>query len=251
MATALATAEPILFQGPLGLMAPPEISIECDAFQGTLGTLLRCVVHQKIDLWDIPLHPICQAYLDYLVESDHGDVEGASAALVAMAYLVERKAFRLLPLPEPEPDEDWADAYDGPEILDFREVLMSLEERFEARQGLFFRASEVKVDYELPVEIGKVTVADLSRALETLLAKAKDEPEALLARPRRSLAEQMKIVARCLTLEPRPLVALVEGEFTRAEAMWWFLALLELIRLGEATVTLDGEALFARMVVEA
>ena len=37
------------------------------------------------------------------------------------------------------------------------------------------------------------------------------------------------------------------GEFTRSEVVWWFLALLELIRLGQAMVTLkDGDVRFKR-----
>ena len=37
------------------------------------------------------------------------------------------------------------------------------------------------------------------------------------------------------------------GEYTRTDAVYWFLALLELIRLGAATVKLDGEeVLFAK-----
>jgi hypothetical protein len=35
------------------------------------------------------------------------------------------------------------------------------------------------------------------------------------------------------------------GDFTRSEVVWWFLALLELIRLGQARVDLkDGDVRF-------
>ena len=252
MALALAPHEPLVMQGPLGLIAPPEIAIECAAFQGTLGTLIKCVLAQKVDLWEIPLHPICQAYVEYLLETDESDVDGAATAMVAMAYLVERKAFRLIPLPEPAEEDLLEGLYDGPEILDFREALLCLEERFEDRQNLFFRSVDVRREYEIPVELGKVTVADLGRALENLLAKAKDEPVVMLGRPRRSLTEQMRVVERCLSLEPRPLEILVEGEFTRTEVLWWFLALLELIRLSQAWVEMspDGVVLFSLRAVE-
>ncbi len=238
-------------QGPLGLIAPPEIAIDCEAFTGTLGTLIRCVLHQKVDLWDIPLRPICQAFLDYVLESQTEDVDSAATALLAMAFLVERKAFRLLPLPEVEAEfED--EVYAGPEILDFKEALNVLEARFEERQDLFFRSVDMRHEYEVPVELGSVTTADLGRALQTLLDKAVDEPNLMMSKPRRSLAEQMRIVDRCLGIKPMPLVELVEGVFNRQEALWWFLALLELMRLGTAGALMseDGEVRFHRIVSE-
>lgn len=252
MSVAVASNESLVLQGPLGLIAPPNIAIECDAFQGTLGALIKCVLHQKIDLWDIPLQPICQAYVEYLLETDENDVDGASTAMVAMAYLIERKAFRLIPLPEPSEEDLLEGLYEGPEIIDFQEALLSLEERFEERQNLFFRSVDVRHEYEIPVSLGKITVADLGRALENLLAKAQEETTVMMSRPRRSLAEQMRVVERCLSHEPRPLETLVEGEFTRAEALWWFLALLELIRLSQAWVELgpDGQVLFSRPAIE-
>lgn len=237
----------------MGLIAPPEIAIECGAFTGTLGTLVRCVMQQKIDLWEIPLYPVCQAYLAYLTEASPDDWDGSSTALLAMSYLVERKAFRLLPLPEPEPEE-WDDAvYEGPEILDFREVLLALEERFESRQNLFFRTSDPRGEYEIPFDLGRVTVDDLGRALQSLLNRATESPEFLVSKPRRSLAEQMEVVERRLSPEPQDLLALMEGEFTKEEAMWWFLALLELIRLGkgQAVCQEDGVVRFWRPEVAA
>lgn len=246
MSVAIVPNETLTLQGPLGLIAPPDIAIECAAFSGTLGMLIKCVLHQRVDLWDIPLHPICQAYVEYLLETNENDVDGASTALVAMAYLIERKAHRLIPVPEVVEDE-LENLYSGPEIIDFQSALLSLESRFEERQHLFFRTADVRHEYEIPVTLGKVGPADLGRALESLLAKAKADPPVMLGRARRSLADQMRVVARCLTASPTTLVDLVEGEFSRSEALWWFLALLELIRLDQARVEMNatGDVLFS------
>lgn len=246
MALALAPESP-RWLGPLGLIAPPEIAIQCEAFEGTLGTLIKCALQQKVDLWDIPLHPICQAYVDYLLERPDEDADSVSSALLAMAYLVERKAFRLLPLPGCGEELDDI-PYDGPGLDYYQPALLGLEESFEERQRLFFRSTDARDDYEIPLDLGKVTTLDLGRALESLLERAVEvTPQVNFGRPRRSLSEQMQIVGRCLLAEPKALVELVEGEFTRTEALWWFLALLELIRLSLAIVTLgpDGALLFS------
>lgn len=253
MSTSLVRAkETLVFQGPLGLTAPPEIAIECEAYTGSLGALVRCVLHQKVDLYDIPMLPICQAYAEYVMGSDSEDLEGATTALIAIAYLVERKAHRLLPMPEPEELEDELHVYDGPGILDFQTALKSLSLSFEDRQELFFRSAG-EPNYEIPFEIKGVNGNDLARALEALLERATQQPEVFLSRPRRSLAEMMQVVARCLSQDQRSLVDLVEGEYTRVEALWWFLALLELIRLGTAGVSVleNGEVRFYLMAVAA
>lgn len=237
-------------QGPLGLIAPPEIAIECDAFTGTLGTLVKCVMQHKVDLWDIPMFPICQAYLGYLRESHGSDLDGASSALVAMAYLLERKAERLLPVPEPEEDFE-EDIYDGPEIIDFQAALRGLEQRFEDRENLFFRTKGAPI-YELPFEVGNVTVSDLARTLEMLLSRAVTTEDVVLSRPRRSLADQMKYVLGLLTYELRTILEIIPEPYSRQEALWTFLALLEMIRLHEVNVEIaeNGEIRFAREVIE-
>ena len=119
--------------------------------------------------------------------------------------------------------------------------------RLAEREQIFFRTIEGAAAYELPIDTETVTTADLARALEFLLARAVPDPIEPLGRPRRSLSEQMGIVLRALPREPATLDQIVTGEFTRAEVVWWFLALLELIRLGQATVVLrEGEPAFGK-----
>lgn len=216
-----------------------------------MGTLVQCVISRKIDLREVPIHPICVAYAQYLVQSDVPDLDGAMAALLALAYLVERKAESLLPLPEPDPEDEEAyfDQDACLELGDIRPAIEALNEQADQRDLLFFRnPGDDPGLYELPVSIQNVAPIDLGRALEALLARAKPEPVEPLGRPRRSLAEQMQVVLRCLSAMPRPIQDLVEGDFTRLEAVWWFLALLELIRTGQACVDVrdDGETVFWR-----
>ena len=67
------------------------------------------------------------------------------------------------------------------------------------------------------------------------------------AKPRRSLSEQMAIVIGILSPDWKKLDDMIEEPFTRSEVVLWFLALLELIRLGQAAVRLHEETVeFAR-----
>lgn len=227
--------------GPLGVIDPPDIQIECRAFSGSLATLFVCVREHKVDLMDVPLAPICEAYFRYVVQAADGDLEQAGVALAALAYLVERKAWGLLPVPESEEPEDEGllDPIE-PSVQAFGPVIHDLLELFDSRERLFFRQAEGTLPYEVPFDTDGVTSADLANALARLVSRAKPDPVGHLSRPRRSLSDQMVLVLKALPDEFAPLEEIVTGDFTRSEVVWWFLALLELIRLGQSLVKMDG-----------
>ena len=223
--------------GALGFVAPPDIHIECDAFQGSLAMLFHMVKERKIDLLGVPLSPICKAYFQHILEHpDQQDLESAATAMTALAYLLERKAWQLLPKPDEEPDEeDLLDEID-PYIQEFKPAIDQLARLKDERGDLFFRTSESGGDYELPFDIGEAQPSDLAGVLERLLERAKPDSVEAPTGPQRSLSEQMIIVMDALNDEARPIEEVVTEEFTRSEVVWWFLALLELIRLGQARV---------------
>ena len=245
----VARLEPVDSPGPLGVFRPPEIHIECGAFRGSLATLFVCVRESKVDLLDIPLGPVCEAYFRYIIEEQQVELESVGVALAALTYLLERKAWRLLPKPEvEEPDaEDLLDDVD-PYVHEFQPMIEDLLGRAEERSHLFFRSADsAQLPYELPFETGGVSPSDLAVVFERLMERAKPDPPETLNRPRRSLSEMMFVVLKALPGDFMNLEEIVTGEFTRTEVVWWFLSLLELIRLGQARVRLsEGQVQFAR-----
>lgn len=235
--------------GPLGFFNPPEIHVESDVFTGSLGMLFVCVREKKIDLLDVPLAPICEAYFRYLLENQSEDLDSAGVALSALAFLIEKKAWMLIPVnEEEEPEgEDILD-YVDPYVHEFAPAIEDLLERQSDRDLLFFRNPDPKSNsYELPFDTGEVTPFDLANVFEKLLARAKPDKVEPISKPRRNLSDQMVIVLKALPEDFQSLDQIVVGEFTRSEVVWWFLALLELIRLGQASVKIEeGEVLFAR-----
>lgn len=233
--------------GAFGLAQPPEIHLDFPGFTGSLALLFQCVKDRQIDLLGVPLAPVCEAYLRYVLESADRDLESAAVALAGLSYLIERKAWMLLPVDQ-EPEGDELLEVLQPYIDQFRPAIEDLRSRAEERESLFFRSPDGADAYELPVEYANVSVADLSRALERLLARAKPDAEFdAPTKPQRSLSEMMIVVLRALPSVPSALDEIVVGDFTRSEVVWWFLALLELIRLGQARAALkDGDVRFFR-----
>lgn len=237
-------AEKKLEIGAFGLAQPPEIHIECPEFTGSLALLFQVVKDRKIDLLGVPLAPVCEAYFRYLIDGADHDLESAAVALAGLSYLIERKAWLLLPVDEEPEGDDLLDVLE-PYIDEFKPAIEDLRARAEEREHLFFRSPDGADAYELPIEYTSVSVADLSRALERLLARAIPDTFDTPNKPQRSLSEMMIVVMRALPAEFKPLDEIVVGDFTRSEVVWWFLALLELIRLGQARVDLkDGDVRF-------
>lgn len=228
--------------GPLGWVALPEITIECDAFEGTLGTLVRCVLNQKVDLTEIPLSPIVGAYIEYMLAAGEDELDASATGLVALSYLIERKAYRLLPGSEPSAEEEEEPIWEGPSVLDFEPALLALRSQGDERSLIHFRQAAGQ-EYRFPTEVVQVDVRLLGQCLEELMARAVPTGDVVTARARRSLADQMRAVLKTLGPDPLPIDRLCLAEFTREEAVWIFLALLELIRLRQACVAIseDGQ----------
>lgn len=234
----------------LGWHALPDIHIDCQAFSGPLALLLNMVREGQVELKGVALAPVCEAYLAYILAQPELDVDQAAVALSALAWLVERKSAQILPNPQeeepehpdiPEDESDWTPAL----LALFSPAIEALSVRREQRDQLFFRTG-TDTGFAAPLDLDQTTVNDLARAFQRLLEKAVPEPP-ILGRPRRSMAEMIEIVLRALPDQLTPLDALVPSPFTRTEAVWWFLALLELIRLGQCGVTIiEGEPLFVR-----
>ncbi len=225
----------------LGVFAPPPISVDSPEFSGTLGLLLQMVSEHKVDLMRVPLLPVCQAYFEYLLKTNLTDLDEAAAALLALAYLLERKSWQLLPTPEEQPELDEALTLLDPTVAEYLPAIEVLRVWREEREQLFFRPQDAGPNpYEVPFELEDVSSNDLARALERVLRKANPEP-VKPSRAHRSLQEQMVVVMRALSADWKAMENLMPPQFTREDAVFWFLSLLELIRLGQAFVRLKGE----------
>lgn len=224
---------------PTGVLPAAPFDIETSLFQGSLALLFASVRERKVDIQGVPLGPICEAYCHYVLELNEAELEPAMVGLAALAYLLERKAWGLLPNEDEEPvAEEPAELPESTAHLyaDAIEALKSLKEQREARH---FRSYDEASFADIPFELEGITIDHLSATLEDLLRRASPEPLEISARPRRRLSEQMAEVLRSLGQTPRTLAQLMPEPFTKSEAVWWFLALLELMRLGQVAARED------------
>jgi len=88
--------------------------VSTPVFEGPFDVLLQLILDHKIDVCDVPIAPVVDAFVTHIAETPAMDLTEASEFLVIAAVLVELKSRRLLP---------------GPDEVDADEELVGLEQR--------------------------------------------------------------------------------------------------------------------------
>jgi len=196
-----------------------------------MEALFARIESQDVLAEDIPVACVTRQFADYLVESQDVDLDAAGDFLRAAARLLLMKSEGLLPQPQP------AVEHEGPEkaleaIID-RDGLYFAVRRLAERQGLESFGPERR---ESPVE-----PRFEPRPPRLLLrAWAELQKRQAAARVRVSTPAFVRLevaLSRLLRrLQSRPAVSLgrVLGEASRQDAVVHFLAVLELVRRGQA-----------------
>jgi segregation and condensation protein A len=71
--------------------------VQTPVFEGPFDLLLHLITREQVDLWDISLSRIVDAYIAELEKMDHLDLDAATEFLLIAATLVELKTRRMLP----------------------------------------------------------------------------------------------------------------------------------------------------------
>ena len=221
----------------------PEIHLPI--FEGPLDLLLHLIERDDLDITAVSLVAVTDQYLA-AIHGDQGVDPQALAEFVAIgAKLIYLKSRALLPRPPEEPGELLEDDDVGRELVDllreyrrFLDVVAVLQEREEAGMRHYPRIApplEPKPDNGL----GPVTLEKLCELMVEMLARTPPEPRAVLPRERTMvLSDRMADFRSRLVHRGKFSFRRVIAECrTRLEVVVSFMAILELIRTGEADAT--------------
>ncbi|MFT7475448.1 MAG: segregation and condensation protein A [Verrucomicrobiales bacterium] len=106
-------------QGKVGTIAAVAFEVETQVFNGPFDLLLHLILAEEVELYEISLTTIVDAYLTELEKMEHIDLEVATEFLLIAATLVELKARRLLP------DDDSFDLDEELALFEERDLLLS------------------------------------------------------------------------------------------------------------------------------
>ena len=89
-----------------GIVRHVVAHVSTPAFEGPCDVLLQLVSDHKLDIYDIPLAEIVDAFLAELAALESLDLQVTTEFLVIVAVLVELKSRKLLPGPDDVDDDD-------------------------------------------------------------------------------------------------------------------------------------------------
>jgi segregation and condensation protein A len=225
-----------------------EYQVKTEIFSGPIELLLYLARKNEVDIFDVSLSKITDDYLSYIQKVKNLNVEVTSDFLLMAVVLIRLKVWRLLPSTKegeelPEQPISLEDIIN--EFKKYSGVAGFLSDLELKRSQLFPRRGQIVE--ELPEAAGDiyVLISAFQKVLEKNLPKATLEitvPEMKLedklAELRVAFAEKLKIGFN----------EIAEQNRTITEIIILFIALLELIRLGEIRVKQDTE--FGEIVLE-
>jgi segregation and condensation protein A len=216
--------------------------VKLERFEGPLDLLLHLIKRDEIDIYDIPISHITQQYLGYLELMRSFDLEVAGEFLVMAATLMRIKAKMLLPQPSLNQEEDEGDPREELvqrliEYRQFKEAAGTLKVREDERRMLFERGLVPGEDEAGPLPLAPASLFDLLDALNRVLARA---PEAQVYEVHTETYDVDDKVALILRLVAEDggvrFSSLLMRCRARAEMIVTFIALLELVKLGQVTI---------------
>lgn len=233
------------------------LTVRVESFVGPLDLLLHLCRTNEMDLSRLSLRTITDQYLSHLEAVRFQDLEMAGSFMVMAATLIYLKSKLLLP----------ADPNDQEEALDEEGELLKreLEERLreyarvkalgawlserEAEQTLIYGRTTAELPPPEDIPLEDLSVHLLQRAMQRLIEDQKRRvPRQVEANPL-SVLERMSEILDLLRSTWSLLFSSVAGaERLRAEWVVTLLALLELVRLGQARARQAD--LFGEIVIE-
>ena len=216
----------------------PVYVVRTPAFDGPIELLLSLAQRAEVDLKAIPLASLTDDYLR-AIEQQHPPLDRLAAFLVIGARLVQLKAAGLMPdatVGEEEDLQAWEDAIKGrlEEYKRFKELAESLMRRHAS--GRFTFAGLLEPDV-IPQARVQVSLDALASAFRQVLDRLPPPGQVTVEMEHVSLGEKLQELREMLARQAQlNFSAIFRHARTRLEAVVTFLALLELIRIGEARV---------------
>ncbi len=218
-----------------------ELKLVLGEFAGPLDLLLYLIRQEQVDIYDIPVARITDAYLGYLRMMQEMDIAVASDFIVMAAQLIEIKSKMLLP-PDPFAATS-ADETDDPR-RDLVERLLEHQKFKAAAQMLWSRATVEQAIYRrAPIETDRnnpevsAGVFDLLKVFQEILARKKQEVLMEIERDEVTLAQMLERLRNMImSAGELNLRQFFERAGSRRELVLAFLSVLEIVRTSEVVL---------------
>lgn len=225
------------------------ITLQLKDFNGPLDMLLFMIGKAKIDIKDIFVSEVTDQYIRSVREAEDLDMDEASSFIQMAATLLEIKSRSLLPKPvvqeEEEEDPQAVLIRQLEEYARFKQIATDMQS-FEKAAALMYE--KLPEEYPLPppsFEISGLTLSGLISGFAAVMARKPKEEEPppdiarRIMREEHSVPDCMLQIVKRLKMGSLSFSDLIREGASKEEIVTYFLALLELLRLGRINITQD------------
>lgn len=235
-----------------------DLEFKLQVFEGPLDLLLHLIEKNKVDIYDIPIVEITKQYLEYVEQMPKDDLNLASEFLVMAATLIDIKSKMLLPK---EIDENGEEIDPRAELVEkLIEYKMYKYAATELRDMQVYAGKSLYKQPDIPDEVAKyqppvdlddllkdVNLTKLNEIFQMVLKRQVDKIDPVRSKFGKiemeevSLPEKITYVSKTIKSRKRcSFKQLLEEATSKVEVIVSFLAILELIKIGEIEVHQDN-----------
>lgn len=223
-----------------------EITLKINDFEGPLDLLLHLIKEKKMDLLDLKLEIIIDAYLDFLDQMENMNLDIASSYLIMASELIEMKSNLLLPRHEEEENED----EDPKEALvnrlieyqRYKDLTNDFKNLENERKNIYTKLPENLKEYsnqDSVINNSDVTLDDLLKAFQKFLERKKlEQPlNTKVTKKEMSVEERTISIRKILSFKKKVNFLELFDVLNKEYVVVTFLAILEMARKNELKIS--------------
>lgn len=214
-------------------------------FQGSLDFLLCLVQKEEFDIYDIPIQELMQQFIARYETEEEREIDKGAEFIGHASYLLWLKSLKLLPRDQAKRELEGEEREDPPfemihHLIDycrFKEAARELAARQEQQQAYYFRGVEAP-EWKKPLGIHHLSLEELARLFKQMIAQA--VVPTVITEEEWLVGDKIHLIREGLKEEGSfSFLSLFSFQQTRAEMIVIFLAILELIKMGEIGVGVE------------
>ena len=243
------------------------IPVKLEVFEGPLDLLLHLIDKNKIDIYDIPIVEITNQYMEYIRNMQREDLNIMSEFLVMATTLLDIKCRMLLPK---EVTEDGEEEDPRQELVEqllqykmYKYMAYELKDRQTDADCVLYKRPTIPEEvqgYVEPVDLdlllGDLTLSRLNAIFQDVMKRQTDKIDPVRSKFGRiekeevSLSDKFTYIRGYMKARKRfSFRQLLEEQHSKMHVVVAFLAILEMMKLGEIRVEQEdtcGEIMIER-----
>lgn len=224
----------------------PEI-FSLNYFEGPLDLLWQLINRNEIDIYEISLHEVIRQYLDKSHEALNNGIDQGAEFIALASSLLWFKSKTLLPQHEqqenPIIDEELDPNFEViHQLIDychFKQLGKELAEREHQQSAYYIRGIGQEIEAKKNLGIDHLSLEDLAALFQGILAKTAPRMGTIHEETWKVSDKIKQLKAHLHEEKSIPFERIFSFEKSREELIVTFLALLELMKTGEARVVND------------